>query len=443
MGIKKLLSVFVLLLVSLMVVSDVKALQDVQQDLKISLDEVRFDDNVLTNDANVIDNFDRNQQVEVVVRFTPQDTYKDLEAEVSLRGYDQSEKLIDSTSETMNVDKDNKYTKKFKLNLPYKLEKGNYALHVNFYTKTGSFTTGYVLNMNAEPHSMMISDVLFSPSSAVEAGRSVLVSVRMRNIGEKDQNGMKVTVDVPGLGISANDYVDLVNDNGNPDGLQSDNSVLSEQLWLLVPKCAKAGVYDAYVTVTFRDGDKKVSTTKQVTVLGNQECEAVTAQPAQEKTVITVGSQSQDVTKGTAGAIYPLTLTNAGKESKTYVVQVDGYASWAKVTVSPSNVVVLNGGESKAVYVYVTPLDTANVGQQMFSVTVTSGSETLKQFAMSANVVQGQQPTDNWASLKRGLEVGLIVLVVLLVILGLIIAFNKLRGNDEEKDDEEDGQTYY
>ncbi|MBI5393426.1 putative S-layer protein [Candidatus Woesearchaeota archaeon] len=433
-AIKNVLSVLMLLLVSLMVVTDASALVINDQDLSVVVNEVRFNDNELTEDA-VIDSFDRNQKADVVVRFTATQDISDLELEVSLRGYDQKDKIVDSSSSTMNVKANTKKTQSFALNLPYKLDKGEYALFVNFYTKHRSFTKKYILNMDAEPHAMVISDVLFSPSNTVQAGRSILTTVRVRNIGEKDDDkGLKVTVDVPGLGISASDYVEELND---------DESTLSEELWLLVPKCAKAGTYDAYVTVTFRDGDEKVTASRQVTVLESNDCPlAAGKQTAEEKTVLTVGSTAQDVVKGTAGAIYPVTLTNAGKESKTYVVNVDGYSSWAKVSVSPSNVVVLNGGESKTAYVYVTPLETANAGQQMFSVTVTSGSETLKQFAMTANVMPGQQKTDNWASVKRGLEVGLIVLVVLLVILGLIIAFNKLRGNEEEKDEEE-GQTYY
>ena len=46
-----------------------------------------------------------------------------------------------------------------------------------------------------------------------------------------------------------------------------------------------------------------------------------------------------------------------------------------------------------------------------------------------------------FACMKRGLEIGLIILVVLLVILGLIIGFNKLKGSDEEESGEE--KTYY
>ena len=72
---------------------------------------------------------------------------------------------------------------------------------------------------------------------------------------------------------------------------------------------------------------------------------------------------------------------------------------------------------------------------------------------LRANVKPGEAVSDvttvsavddgNWDSVKRGLEIGLIVLVVLLVILGLIIAVNKIRGNDDDSEDEGSEQTYY
>jgi len=87
----------------------------------------------------------------------------------------------------------------------------------------------------------------------------------------------------------------------------------------------------------------------------------------------------------------------------------------------------------------------------MFSLKVTSGAETLKEFAMKASV---QESEDNkkgsgsdfasWGSIKRVLEIGLVVLVVLLVILGLIIGFSRLKGDDDDLDDDDGkSETYY
>ena len=45
-----------------------------------------------------------------------------------------------------------------------------------------------------------------------------------------------------------------------------------------------------------------------------------------------------------------------------------------------------------------------------------------------------------WSKVRRGLEVALIVLVVLLVVIGLIIGFNRLKGDEDEEGKDE---TYY
>ena len=69
--------------------------------------------------------------------------------------------------------------------------------------------------------------------------------------------------------------------------------------------------------------------------------------------------------------------------------------------------------------------------------TVNSNDKVLKQLALSVNVQASQGGT---SQLKTGLEVGLVILVILLVIIGLIIGFSRLRGDEEEGDEE---KTYY
>ena len=131
-------------------------------------------------------------------------------------------------------------------------------------------------------------------------------------------------------------------------------------------------------------------------------------------------------------------MTNAGTSDKTYTVRTDG-AAWASFRVAPSNVAVIGAGESKAFTVYASANKGAPVGEQIFTVTISSNDKTLKQLPLSINVqVESASGT---STLKRSLEVGLVVLVILLVIIGLIIGFSKLRGDEEEEGKE--GKEYY
>ena len=100
---------------------------------------------------------------------------------------------------------------------------------------------------------------------------------------------------------------------------------------------------------------------------------------------------------------------------------------------------VIGSGESKAFTVFVSANDDAPTGSQTFTVTISSGAKVLKQLPLSVDVQEGASGA---TSLKRVLEVGLVVLVILLVIIGLIIGFSKLRGDDEDAE-EGDEKTYY
>ncbi|MCA9478614.1 MAG: hypothetical protein KC535_05695, partial [Nanoarchaeota archaeon] len=55
-------------------------------------------------------------------------------------------------------------------------------------------------------------------------------------------------------------------------------------------------------------------------------------------------------------------------------------------------------------------------------------------------IVSENNNAGSWDGLKRVLEIGLIIVVIVLILIGLIVGFNKLRGND---DDDEDAKTYY
>jgi hypothetical protein len=455
MKFKKFLSAMFVILVTLMTIAGASAKEVAQDDftnLNVEFDWVKVNGDELTKTDNKIDNIDRNDEIEVKIQFSAFEDLEDVSVEAAIYGYDQNDQMYDMDQESVgNMDyqpliMDNDVVVKeemadvekvtLNLNLPYNIDESEYLLWVRIHTKDGMAFTTYSLKIEAEEHNFMIKDVVFSPSNTVVAGRSLLSTVYMKNIGNDDEKeAIKVSLNIPALGISAVDYL---------DSLEQDESTSSEELWVVVPKCTAAGTYDAVITVEFKDGDKTVSTTETINVLENEN-DACGIVDEPEKTVIAVAGEVQDVTQGEGVALYPLTLTNAGKETKTYVVEVDGYQDWAKVSVSPSNVVVVEPNEAKAVYAYVTALDTAVAGEHMFSVTVKSGSETLKEIPLKANVVESvnEESTSKWGSVKTALEYGLIILIILLVILGLVIGFNKLKGDDEDDFDDEDDKNYY
>lgn len=430
---KKKLSVLMLFVVGLF------ALSFVASALPLTINEVEVDDTILSDSGTgYIYAKEKNDKMEIKVVLTAQEDLKDVQVEAVLRGYDYPD-LIEDISSAFDMKANVTYQKTLKLTLPIRMDKDAYKLRIRVEDRDGdTVQQNYELQVEADNHLLYIRDIVFSPDNFVKTGRALLTTVRMKNVGEQDEDGVKVTVSIPGLGVSASDYIDEVDE---------DESTTSEELYLRIPECAKPGEYDVKVDVSYHDGEEKESKISTITVVDGDVCPTnvpakETDDKVTEKTIISVGAGSQQLTAGQGGAIYPITITNQGASSKTYELAVDVPGDWATYQVTPSNVAVVAAGDSATFYVYVSAKETAQAGESMFSLTVISSGDVLKQIPLKATVAKSE-PVTSWASVKKALEIALVVLVVLLVIIGLIIGFNKLKGSESEESEEEMGKTYY
>ncbi len=430
----KRLSIVLLAIVSLFAMSIIASA------LPVTIDRVKLDDVAVSPSAtNFVLAKDKNEEIGIQIVLTALDDLKDVQVEAVIRGYDHSD-LIEDITAAFDMKANVTYDKKLTLKLPIRMDKDRYKLRIRVEDRNGDTTQEtYDLQVQAKNHEIWLRDVIFNPEAYVKAGRALLTTVRVKNIGEQDEESLKVKVAIPALGISASDFI---------DELKEDESTTSEELYMRIPACAEPGDYDVKVTVEFNDGEDSVSTAKQITVVEGDACPLAKPsgkeKPAEEKTIIAVGATSQEVTAGEGGTIYPVTITNQGSASKTYSLSVDVPGSWASYQVSPSNIAVVKPGETATLFVYLSAKEDAPEGENMFSITVSADGETLKQVPLKATVAKRAEKAAaglDWATVKTVLQIGLVVLVVLLVILGLIIGFQRLKGEDEG--DEESGKTYY
>lgn len=368
-------------------------------------------------DTNKVNDVDRGDELEVRIAMEPKADVKDARLEVEIEGYEYDE--IRAVSDIFDMEAGKVYKEELTLELPDDMDKEEYTLRVTLSDRTSEVEDTYTISIGSARHALTIEDVVFSPENNVKAGRSLLATVRVENTGDKDQDGVKVRVAIDELGIAASDFIDEI---------KADDAKTSEELYMRVPECAVAKDYEAKITVEF-NGDETEKETRTITVSEGDLCGSDA-----KKSSVVMGPTTQDVEAGEA-VVFPLTISNGGKAAQTYTVGVAG-ADFADVQVAPSNVVVLNPGESQAVYVTVAPKKGASEGAHMFTLTVDAGSEQIKDAVLTANVTAG---SGDWV---KGLEIGLIVLVVVLIILGLIIGFNKMKGSEDEGD-ETGGQTYY
>jgi hypothetical protein len=413
----KLTGVFSLFVIAIMAVSAcVSALE--LNNVKVEIN----DDPVETSTLNDIL---RGDSVDIKFRFTANGNASNVELHADMFGYEYSDRtMLHDSTPIFNVENGVTYTKKLSIALPERMDRDSWKLRLFLADRNGAVQSwDYILKVGTDRHQLTLKDVTFSPETGVQAGRSLIAIARVKNTGEKTEEGVKVKLSIPELSVSATDYI---------DELESEETVTTEELYTVIPECAEAGSYDAVVELSFNDGEMISSVKKTVVVTEGSACE--TKQKAEEKTILTVGPESQSVKAGEK-IVYPITISNAGSVAKQYTISAEA-GDWAEVSISPSNVVVLEAGEAKAVYVYATADKDAS-GEQLIAVKIASGDKTLKEITLKANVAGAA----GWEKVKKALEVGLVILVILLVIIGLIIGFNRLKGNEDE--DKEEAQTYY
>ncbi|MFH1591735.1 MAG: hypothetical protein ABIC95_07485 [archaeon] len=410
--------------------------------LPVEMVKVEVDDTTVQQTLN---NFvlakEKGDEIEVQIVFKSTEDLSNVQIEAVMRGYDHDD-LIEDITDAFDMKANVTYDKKLNLKLPIRMDKDRYTLRIRVEDRGGETSQfEYHLQIEAENHELYLKDVVFNPEGYVKAGRALLSTVRVKNVGEQDEEGIKVRVAIPALGVSASDYIDEIEEG---------ESTTSEELYMRIPPCADAGEYDVKVTVEYDDGDETITKLAQITVLEGDACEVPGKQdqkddePAVEKTVMAVGVSGQDVVAGAGGTVFPVAVTNQGSSARTYALSVDVPGAWASYQVSPSNVAVVKSGETVTMFVYLSAKDDAPAGENMFSLTLSSDGQILKQVPLKVSVSEGAEESSefSWDNVTKALQIGLIVLVVLLVILGLIIGFQKLKGGDDEDGDESE-KTYY
>ncbi|MCP3682804.1 MAG: hypothetical protein GY861_08955 [bacterium] len=394
----------------------------------VTLEEVSIDNVDLDyGDVNKLD-LERGDKFDIKVKLSASDDADDVEVVAFISGYEYNDReSLSDTTHVFDVENGTNYIKKLQLGIPSNVDDDTYKLRIMVSDRDGTeLIQNYNLKISAPRHELAIKDVIFSPENNVQAGRALLATVRVKNLGDKDEEGIKIKVSVPELGISASDYI---------DELEADESTTSEELYMRIPTCARSGSYNVDITVEYDEGYEQISEEDSIQVLEGEMCEVI---PPAAKTTIAYSADVQSLVAGEAGAAYPVTISNLGTSTKTYTIGVEG-ADWATVRVTPSNVLVLKAGETKTAYIYVAAKETAVAGDQVFTAAVKDASgNTLKELTLRASVEEASGM--DWGTTRKVLEIALVALVVLLVIVGLIVAFMRLKGPGAEG---EESQTYY
>lgn len=406
----------------------------------VKIEAVEVDGFALSASDVTTRDLERGEEFTLKVKLTAVGDAKDVEIRAFVSGFEFS-KTEDISDETRPFDVENgvSYVKSLQLKLPERADEDKYRIRVIVSGRDNDeVIKNFRIKITPTDHDVVIKDLSVNPEESVQAGRAVLATVRVKNLGDSQEDDVKVRVSIPELGVSAApDFI---------DELDAEDSATSEEFFLRIDQCAKPGTYDVKAEVTFEEGDKTVTAKRQLTVTKGP-CEAAGAGPAAVSTngvKIAYSADSQNVQAGGSAVAYPVTIMNEGAATKSYSLSVAG-AEWATARLSPSNMVTVKAGDSQTVYVFVAANSNAQAGAQTFMVRVKDqAGEVVKELAMSANVAvagaAGEVGGVGVASLAQLLQLGLVVLIVVLVVVGLVMAFRRMKGPGQG---EEGTQTYY
>jgi len=279
------------------------------QSLPISIDDLEVNDiSISPNQVNVLDVL-RGNEIEVQVTLTPSQNVNDLELEVFISGYEHNSfERMSSTSTIFDADENVTYVKYLRLRIPDEVDEDEYRLRLIITGRQlDALIQDYNLKLDVPRHELMIEDVIFFPGGSVEAGKALLVTVRVENKGEKRENDVKVEVRIPELGVSAADYIERIRDG-------DDEEEETEEMFLRIPTCAKPGKYDVDIIVTFNEGfSQERETTEIVVVESGYGCnkdagsamgqgQAMGQQPAQQAPPQVITNVIQTVEQAPSGA---------------------------------------------------------------------------------------------------------------------------------------------
>ncbi len=411
---------------------------------------VKVNGDQVTDNETIRTNMERDQELEVLVKLQSHVNLTDVEVSAYVSGYEYNDdERISDVEYLPDVEANVEYPVKLELELPQLVEKDDYKLRVSIADRYSSLANfNYNLKIDAPEHELKIRDILLSPAEKVRAGRSLIANVRLKNIGAQDEEDIRVEAEVEELGISDVTYINEI---------EEDDSKTSDDLLLRIPVDTDPGIYTMKVTAEFNNDHDKVVEQVDFEVLESdldltpsdeEEEEQEETEEEEEQDVVSgnvminYDSNSKVLTQGEGGSIYSITITNQGSTAESFLVDVSG-VDWATIRLSPGNLVVVGPGQSKAVYVYASADENAEVGPHEFSAVIKSDNQVVGTANFKADVVESSASFDQ-TSFNTILTYLLIALVIVLVLVVIVLVVTRSKGNKGEGEEEFDAtQSYY
>ncbi|MBW3014483.1 hypothetical protein KY335_04575 [Candidatus Woesearchaeota archaeon] len=381
----------------------------------ILFDTVKMNGDTISDDEII--SVERDSDLDIRLRILGLDDVENLRVEALVSGYEY-EQIRDSTA-AFEVDAGEIYTKDLSLHIPANMPNDDFLLRLIAYNRDDiTYEQNYNINIDSKRHDVRILDVILSPGATLEAGTSLLTTVKTWNAGSKFESG-KVTVSIPDLNIEQSAFVTM----------EPGEARISEELFMRLPRCAEAKEYTAVIEYTSTTvSDRKEKT---INVLPSALCPSNEGSE-EDRTMVAIGTTNQVIAHGESMS-YPITITNAGSEAKQYRVEV-GNNDWAFTEISPIGDIYIPAGDSQTVHVIMSPKATS-AGKNIFTVQIFAENEMVKQVPLAAEIAGKAQPAEGKSRLTiLALEIVLGIIIVVLILLAFTAIARKRRESLDEED---------
>ena len=253
--------------------------------LPITIDEVQVNDVEIEEDDVTRLDILRDNEFEVEIRFTPTEDVDDVEFEIAIYGFEYNDiNRIADFIHNADYDAGVTYVKRVDLALPDEVDEDDYKLRIIVADRNGDeLIQNYRLKIDVPRHKLKIEDVILFPSNFIEAGKGLIVTVRVENKGEKTEDDVRVEISIPDLGIATADYIDEI----DPDDEEE-----TEELFLAIPVCAEEGLYNAQVKVEYDEFTEIERAVLPINILKSNRC--IVEEEEEEQPVVVVVQQTPE-----------------------------------------------------------------------------------------------------------------------------------------------------
>ena len=207
-----------------------------------------------------------------------------IEVLARLSGYEYSDYVsLEDVSHVFDLKAGTKKTVNLDLTVPKDLKNAKNTLRVFVLDRNSKeIVKTFAFSVESPRHAVEIENVYFSPGNTVKAGRALLATVVLENYGDRTEDDVVVTVEVPALGVKATEVVKEI---------EADDRKDVPEMFLPLPATAAAGDYEVKVTVEY-DRYEKVTKAYTLKVVANEMFQK------SDKVLLSVGPEMQTVAPG-------------------------------------------------------------------------------------------------------------------------------------------------